>query len=370
LNTEQLLILISLAIQANVPVLLIGEPGVAKTAIIAAIAKQLDWPFLAKIGSVHDPTDFNGLPHMTERGVEMLAFRWAREFSEEALGHKRGLIFMDEFNMAQQSVMAAMLRMIHEGYVGDTKLGPGVARIAAMNPPEIANVPNLLPAMANRFAHFKWHLSPEYWVSQTIKGYPAPHVTPIPSNWKAHLPQAQSMVASYIASNTTALLQRPTTEDKWADAWPSPRTWDMATRLLAAAASIGSNDAIEAGLVESTVGAGAALGFMEYRRKLNLPNPEDVLKNPKGTKYPQKGDQLYALLNSVVSAVLNNNTEDRWMAAWDVMVYAGKDKIDIASASAKLLAQGRQPGYGTPKVAREFYPILSLAGIARPKVAA
>ncbi|GIW60442.1 MAG: hypothetical protein KatS3mg087_1508 [Patescibacteria group bacterium] len=45
----------------GVPVLLWGAPGVGKSSFIESLARD-DFPVLTLIGSLHDPTDFNGLP--------------------------------------------------------------------------------------------------------------------------------------------------------------------------------------------------------------------------------------------------------------------------------------------------------------------
>ena len=364
-STESLILQVAIAVQANTPILLIGEPGVAKTGLVHGIARSLGWPCVEKIASMHDPTDFSGLPHMGKDGVELLAFKWARELSAEKIGNRPAIVFLDELNLAQHSTMAAAFKLIHEGRVGDTQLGPRVARVAAMNPAEISNVPQILPALGNRFCQLNWVMTPEYWINATLAGYPDPQVPRLPEDWENNVPLSSAMVTGFVQANQQQAHARPDNEANWAKPWPSFRTWTMAFRLLAACQAIGVGDGIEAGLVEGCVGSGAAMAFMAYRREMKLPNPEDVLKNPTKTKYPKKGDQLYVLLNSVVSAVLNNNTEERWMAAWEVMVEAAKDKMDIATASARALAKGRKPTYGTPKKVAMFYEALNMAGIAR-----
>jgi len=53
---------LTLAVAADLPVLLWGEPGIGKTAALTQLAAALDLPLTTVIASVHEPSDFSGLP--------------------------------------------------------------------------------------------------------------------------------------------------------------------------------------------------------------------------------------------------------------------------------------------------------------------
>ena len=53
---------LTLAVAADLPVLLWGEPGIGKTAALTQLAESLDLPLTTVIASVHEPSDFSGLP--------------------------------------------------------------------------------------------------------------------------------------------------------------------------------------------------------------------------------------------------------------------------------------------------------------------
>ena len=53
---------------AGVPVLLWGDPGTGKTHTIEAFARRAGWGTVSVIASIHDPTDFAGLPLRTDAG--------------------------------------------------------------------------------------------------------------------------------------------------------------------------------------------------------------------------------------------------------------------------------------------------------------
>src|SRR3954468_21852461 len=53
---------LTLAVAADLPVLLWGEPGIGKTAAVTQLAAALALPLTTVIASVHEPSDFSGLP--------------------------------------------------------------------------------------------------------------------------------------------------------------------------------------------------------------------------------------------------------------------------------------------------------------------
>src|SRR2546421_9295088 len=53
---------LTLAVSADLPVLLWGEPGIGKTAALNQLAEALELPLTTVIASVHEPSDFAGLP--------------------------------------------------------------------------------------------------------------------------------------------------------------------------------------------------------------------------------------------------------------------------------------------------------------------
>src|ERR1700737_1580314 len=72
---------LTLAVSADLPVLLWGEPGIGKTAALSQLAEALDLPLTTVIASVHEPSDFSGLPVVGDnpaaQGVPMAPPDWA-----------------------------------------------------------------------------------------------------------------------------------------------------------------------------------------------------------------------------------------------------------------------------------------------------
>src|SRR3954463_10874034 len=125
---------LTLAVAADLPVLLWGEPGIGKTAALTQLAAALDLPLTTVIASVHEPSDFSGLPVIggdpAEDGVPMAPPDWAVRLVRAG----RGLLFLDELSTAPPAVQAALLRLVLERRVGSLRLPPGVRIVAAANP--------------------------------------------------------------------------------------------------------------------------------------------------------------------------------------------------------------------------------------------
>ena len=84
-------------LERGVPVLLWGDPGTGKTHTIEAFARQAGWKTVSVIASIHDPTDFAGLPVRTDAGVVFEPPAWARRTAEH---DGTSLVFFDEVNTA------------------------------------------------------------------------------------------------------------------------------------------------------------------------------------------------------------------------------------------------------------------------------
>lgn len=148
---------LTLAVAADLPVLLWGEPGIGKTAALTQLAASLDLPLTTVIASVHEPSDFSGLPVIgddpAEQGVPMAPPDWAVRLVRAG----RGLLFLDELSTAPPAVQAALLRLVLERRIGALQLPPGVRIVAAANPrSSAADGWELSPPLANRFVHLQW----------------------------------------------------------------------------------------------------------------------------------------------------------------------------------------------------------------------
>ena len=340
---------LGIAVQAGVPVLIEGLPGIGKTAQIRGIGKSLDCIVEEVIASIHDPSDFSGLPFVNRDGVKTAHVSYAApDWAVRLADAGKGILFLDELSTAAPAVQAALLRVVLDRWVGSLKLPPTVSIIAAMNPPETGGCFDLTAPMANRFCHMSWGVNLEEWQLGVVSGFRPAAVPTLLSNWSDYVAERANLVQTFLGLRPNLLHVMPTEENRVGKAWPSPRSWEMAWKLWAAADCAGLSEevrkAVVSRLMSGCVGT-AALEFLAWVDALDLVDPEELLNNPDLLDVTARGDKVYASLNAMVYRVLSNNTTERWELGWKVLAsVANKGKPDLAAFAAKALANTPPPG--------------------------
>ncbi|MEJ2579172.1 MAG: MoxR family ATPase [Kineosporiaceae bacterium] len=343
---------LALTVAANLPVLLWGQPGIGKSSTLEHLAAGLGLPLETVIASVHEPSDFSGLPVIgadpARNGIPMAPPDWAVRLHRAG----EGLLFLDELSSAPPAVQAALLRVVLERRVGSLALPARVRIVAAANPPSTAaDGWQLAPPLANRFVHLPWRHIPEVVVRGLGGVWPSVPLPRLdPSLTDAAVARARTAVCDFLRVRPDYTHRLPTSADGRGGAWPSPRTWEMAVRLLAFGyASDVAHEAV-AIAVRGTVGDGAGLELLAFLDRRDLPDPEAMLADPEAFTPPQRGDLVHAALEALVTAVRADPTQDRWRAAWSVLVRWSADvPADLLAAAAGGLAELRHPGWPPPQ---------------------
>ncbi|MER5812206.1 MoxR family ATPase [Streptomyces sp. NPDC002033] len=343
---------LTLAVAADLPVLLWGEPGIGKTAALTQLATALDLPLTTVIASVHEPSDFSGLPVIgddpAEQGVPMAPPDWAVRLVRAG----RGLLFLDELSTAPPAVQAALLRLVLERRIGSLQLPPGVRIVAAANPrSSAADGWELSPPLANRFVHLQWTHDHEVVVRGL--GGTWPRAT-LPELDPGRLPEAVAFgrraVCGLLGARPKLVHLLPSGETRRGGPWPSPRSWDMALCLTAFATAAGSSREVLSLLVRGTVGDGPGLELLAWLDRMDLPDPETLLADPAGGELPQRGDLRQAVLDGVVAAVRARPEKSRWDAAWALLVRALETGApDLVVVPATTLASLRREDWDVPE---------------------
>ena len=173
------------------------------------------------------------------------------------------------------------------------------------------------------------------------------------------------MIAAYVkAAGRDAWMAPPDDPARRSGPWPSGRTWYLASRLLAAIEAVSPGNRLLQGAALAGLVGDQALPFLEYRETLNLPDPEDILKDPRRFVLPDRVDRAYAVCYSLAGAVINHNTPQRWEAAMIALGVACRKNADIPAAAARTLCDKRNRPDGLmklPEECRPFYELMQMA---------
>ena len=346
---------------ADVPVLLWGDPGTGKTATIEAFARRAGWRTVSVIASIHDPTDFAGLPVRTDAGVVFEPPAWACRTAES---EEMSLVFFDEVNTATPATQNALMRVVLEGRVGDLELGEGVRFAAAANPPSANSAAwDLSAPLANRFAHLDWPVNFDDWRAGYLGGWPDPEPGKVDPS--AVDPFSRELIrllqASFLATRPVLLCEVPDNGTA-PRGWPSPRSWERLAECLAIADTAAVTDEIRLLVAAALVGDGAAAEYLAYLRNLDLPDPKELLAYPAKFGELQRTDQQLAALDSVVAAAVADPKV--WRDAFRVcIVAAGCGAPDVAASAAMRLAEIKPASARLPAGHEVFARILTDAGL-------
>ena len=345
---------------AAVPVLLWGDPGTGKTATIERYATEAGWSMQAVIASLHDPTDFSGLPVRNGASVTYVPPEWAHTVANNS---GVTLVFLDEVNTAAPATQNALMRVIQQNQVGYLHLGERVRFVAAANPAgQNSGAWDLSVPLANRFAHLDWPLRLTEWQDGYLGGWPdlMPLTVDDAPGVEAVLHQRR-LQAAFLARRPKLLCDPPEAGVP-PRGWPSPRSWDRLAYCSAVADRADASDATRAVITVALVGEAAAAEFLAYVDNPDLPDPTDLLDHPDRFSELARGDQQLAALDTV--AAIGEEHPKRWRDAFKVCIAAANCGAgDIAASAATRLIEHKPPSQRLPAGFEVFTGILTTAGL-------
>ena len=179
------------------PICLMGPAGVGKTEIVRQAAKENDLAFLSYSITHHTRQSIIGLPRLIEgeaggKACSMTEYTMSEIIAQvyrtmEESGKKEGILFLDEFNCASESLRPIMLQLLQDKSFGPHAIPDGWMLVLAGNPTEYNHSATDLDAVtADRMRLL--HIEPDYkaWRSYIIQHNVHPLVLSYLDHHKEH----------------------------------------------------------------------------------------------------------------------------------------------------------------------------------------
>jgi ABC-type dipeptide/oligopeptide/nickel transport system ATPase component len=139
-------------LNADVPLLILGESGWGKSALVQEIAQELKIPLVIANSNSWTAEDFGGLVRPTKKGdcYEYLPPKWVIENKDREF-----ILFIDEINQANISVLHALYRIVLDREVAGIKLKMKIIA-AGNNLNENPYLTELPVPLLKRFSLYHW----------------------------------------------------------------------------------------------------------------------------------------------------------------------------------------------------------------------
>ena len=133
-------------LQQQRPLLLIGPPGIGKTAIVRQIAQENDIGLVAYAMTHHTRQSAIGLPFISQKEYGGRMYSVTEYTMSEIVaavydymretGKQSGILFLDEINCVSETLTPVMLQLLQNKTFGNVPLPEDWIIVAAGNPPE------------------------------------------------------------------------------------------------------------------------------------------------------------------------------------------------------------------------------------------
>ena len=329
------------SMKARMPAVLVGPPGVGKTAKLQELAARMGYELIMLVGSQLDPTDIVGLPKgellgQTEDGKDVFGtVNLSPWWQVRILLNKKVILFLDEWSNTSAATRASMLTMLQSReFPNGQKMPRETIVVGAMNPTDqAADGYDLDPPTTNRINFIVWAPSVEEWKIGMLNAW-GKKVSDDEMGWR-------QKIVRFIEDSPASLQKLPVTVNSPESygvnprdasemevlryAWPSRRSWDNLSRALTYA---GSENMVQDTLAQGIVGYEQAAKFRDWLNRNSTVSPGDLMANPKSINWKTATqDEATFLLRSVIDSVLDDKSSIQALRVFDEIAKQGRQGV-------------------------------------------
>ena len=329
--------------------LFIGGSGVGKTERTDQESAKAGLECFDVLLAQHPPEDFSGVPMQSDKDETGVVIQCIIGAIRRLNKLGKGVLHLDEVGNAPKTTQGAALSLLLNRRIGDTNMSPKVRILLSTNPPrQTSTGTNMMPAFANRSGH--WTIGPDFeawcmFVENEGLSIIADKSTEdleqmVRDGWNKHYTDLRALKLHFMKANRGLFYKQPKTHNrKSGQAWPSPRTWDIAHRCVATTRCLNMPEELEAIMVAGWVGEGPSVDWVTFKADSDLPTAESVLQNwntPAAWKIDNdRQDRTLAVVRSVRMYVLGTKDKETRIAlakrAWSWLIDVEKEgHIDMA----------------------------------------
>ena len=266
-------------LRAQLVPFLTSSPGIGKSSLAAAIAEEYDLELIDVRLSQMDPADLLGFP-MTQgdKAGYLPMDTFPIEGDKIPEGKKGWLLLLDEFNSAPMSVQAAAYKIVLDRMVGQHKLHPKVATMAAGNlTTDKAIVNRISTAMQSRLIHFEIKVDLDSFIK-----------------W-ADNNKIDHRIKSFVQFKPEALHKFDPNHNE--ETFPCPRTWEFTSRLIKPMDDL---PITKLPLIAGAIGEGMAREFFSYSQVYGkIPTIGQIASDPENVSMGDEPSVHHALAGLV-----------------------------------------------------------------------
>jgi hypothetical protein len=295
----------------NEPLMLLGKPGMGKTALYESVCHDLGIGFIDFRLSMRDPVDVGGM-RVPDLKTGKLKHYVPDDLPDVKKHGPKGIILFDEINVVGQMMQATAYGIINERRNGSYTMASGwVPMASGNNVGDRAAAQRMSTALANRFNVQVVEPDVKAWLQQ----YGATHVDTRGTAFLRFRPELFHVMPEIDQTS-----------------FPSARSWTKAFKFIDCAPQLRRK------IFAGYVGPDAAGEFEAFWRILeNAPSMDDILANPKTATLPGERDvgTMYAVTSMIARSADRRNFDK-------AMIYVGRMPKDYQVATVQD-ATRRQP---------------------------